>query len=308
MAAPAVEVAELVKRYGTRTAVAGLSFEATSGEITALLGPNGAGKTTTVEICEGFRRPDGGSARVLGLDPRRDARRLKPRVGVMLQSGGIPPDARVGEVLRLAASLYAQPVDAEYLLVRLGLRESARVTCRRLSGGQRQRLSLALAIVGRPDLVFLDEPTAGLDPQARRATWELVDELRHQGTSVVMTTHYMEDADRLADHVVIVDHGRTVAQGSPAELTSQGAERQLRFRARPALDLDQLLSALPPGSTAKESPAGHYLIEGEVGPHLLATVTAWCASHDVLAEDLRIESRTLEDVFLDLTGRELRPS
>lgn len=306
MAAPAVEVADLVKRYGPKAAVAGLSFEAASGEVTALLGPNGAGKTTAVEICEGFRRPDSGSVRVLDLDPRRDARQLKPRVGVMLQSGGIPPSVPARAALRLVASLYAYPVDPDDLLVRLGLRDSAGVPCRRLSGGQRQRLSLAMAIVGRPELVFLDEPTAGLDPQARRATWELIDELRGSGMSVVMTTHYMEDADHLADHVVIIDRGRTVARGSPAELSSRGAERQLRFRARPGLDLDQLLSALPPGSAAKESPAGHYVLEGEVGPHLLATVTAWCAAHEVLADDLRIESRTLEDVFLELTGRELR--
>ena len=307
MDAPAVEVAGLVKRYGAKPAVDGISFDAAPGEITALLGPNGAGKTTTVEICEGFRRPDDGKVRVLGLDPHRDARRLKPRVGVMLQSGGVAPGARVTEVLHLVAAFYAHPADPEYLLDRLGLRESARTACRRLSGGQLQRLSLAMALVGRPELVFLDEPTAGLDPQSRRATWELIEELREHGMTLVVTTHSMEDAERLADNVVIIDRGRVVASASPEQLTSQGAERQLRFRARAGLDLDPLLSALPPGSVAKESPSGHYLVEGEVGPQLLATVTAWCASHDVLAEDLRIESRTLEEVFLDLTGRELRP-
>ncbi|MBX6767261.1 MAG: ABC transporter ATP-binding protein, partial [Actinomadura rubrobrunea] len=187
---------------------------------------------------------------------------------------------------------------------RRGRRAGAPPPVRRLSGGQRQRLSLAAAIVGRPELVFLDEPTAGLDPQARHATWELVEQLRAAGVSIVLTTHYMDEAERLADHVVIVDRGRVVAEGGPAELT--GAERQLRFRARPGLDLEELLSALPPGSAAKESPAGHYLVEGEVEPELLATVTAWCAAHGVLTEDLRIERRTLEDVFLELTGRELR--
>lgn len=307
MAASAVEVAGLVKRYGNHTAVGGVSFTAARGEIVALLGPNGAGKTTTVEVCEGFRRPDTGGVRVLGLDPWRDARRLKPRVGVMLQSGGIAPGARTVEALRLAAAFHADPVDPGYLLDRLGLRGSARRPCRRLSAGQQQRLSLAMAIVGRPELVFLDEPTAGLDPQARHATLDLVEELRDHGVTVVVTTHFMEDAERLADKVAIIDRGQVIAAGSPGELTAQGAERQLRFRARPGLDVDQLLSALPPGSAAKESPAGHYLVEGEVGPQLLATVTAWCASHDVLAEDLRIESQTLEDVFLDLTGRELRP-
>jgi ABC-2 type transport system ATP-binding protein len=300
----AVEIEALVKRYGSATAVDGLSITALRGEVTALLGPNGAGKTTTVEICEGFRRADAGTVRVLGLDPAADARRLRPRVGVMPQSGGVPTTARAGEFLRLMASFYATPIDPDVLLRRLGLTDHARTPHRRLSGGQQQRLSLAAAIIGRPELVFLDEPTAGLDPQARHATWELIEELRVAGVSVVLTTHHMEEAERLADQVIIVDHGRVVAQGTPAQLT--GAERQLRFRARPGLNLDELLAALPVGSAAKESPSGHYVIEGEVQPELLATVTAWCAAHGVLAEDLRIERRTLEDVFLELTGRELR--
>jgi ABC-2 type transport system ATP-binding protein len=300
----AVEMDMLVKRYGAATAVDGLSLTAERGQVTALLGPNGAGKTTAIEICEGFRRADGGTVRVLGLDPVRDARKLKPRIGVMLQSGGVPTTARAGEFLRLVAAFYANPVDPDVLLGRLGLTEHARTPYKRLSGGQQQRLSLAAALVGRPELVFLDEPTAGLDPQARHVTWELIEELRSAGVATVLTTHYMDEAERLADQVFVVDHGRVVASGSPAELT--GAERQLRFRARPGLGLDELLSALPVGSAAKESPAGHYLIEGDVQPELLATVTAWCASHGVMTEDLRIERRTLEDVFLELTGRELR--
>jgi ABC-2 type transport system ATP-binding protein len=300
----AVEMDALVKRYGTGTAVDGLSLTAGRGQVTALLGPNGAGKTTAIEICEGFRRADGGTVRVLGLDPARDARALKPRIGVMLQSGGVPTTARAGEFLRLIASFYAHPVDPAGLLERLGLTEHVRTPYKRLSGGQQQRLSLAAALVGRPELVFLDEPTAGLDPQARHVTWELIEELRAAGVGTVLSTHHMDEAERLADQVFIVDHGRLVASGSPEKLT--GAERQLRFRARPGLGLDELLSALPIGSAAKESPAGHYLIEGDVQPELLATVTAWCASHGVMTEDLRIERRTLEDVFLELTGRELR--
>ena len=298
----AVEIDGLVKRYGTTMAVNGLAFRAARGNVTALLGPNGAGKTTTVEICAGFRRADGGTARVLGRDPAD--RSLRARVGVMPQSGGVPVSARAGEFLRLIASCYAEPADPAALLDRLGLAPHARTAYKRLSGGQQQRLSLAAAIVGRPELVFLDEPTSGLDPQARHATWELIEELRGAGVAIVLTTHHMDEAERLADQVHIVDHGRVVAAGTPRELT--GAERQLRFRARSGLGLDELLAALPPGSTAKESPAGHYLVEGEVRPELLATVTAWCASHGVLAEDLRIERRTLEDVFLELTGRELR--
>lgn len=307
MAELAIEAVDLVKRYGGRAAVDGFSFTAGSAEVTALLGPNGAGKTTTVEICEGFRRADSGRVRVLGRDPERDKRHLEPRVGVMLQSAdGIPPGAHAGEMLRLMASLHAHPVDPDALLDRCGLREVARTPHRHLSGGQRRRLSLAMAVVGRPELVFLDEPTTGLDPQARHAAWDLVAELRASGVTVLLTTHYMEEAERLADRVVIMDRGRPIAAGAPAELTSSGAQHQLRFEARPGLDVEQLRSALPAGSTVKESPAGHYLVEGEVGPELLATVTAWCASQDVLATDLRIESRTLEDVFLELTGRELR--
>ncbi|MEO3870754.1 ABC transporter ATP-binding protein [Nonomuraea sp. B12E4] len=302
MGSPAVEIIDLVKRYGGNTAVDGLTLRAGRGAVTAVLGPNGAGKTSTVEICEGFRRADSGTVRVLGLAPT--AAELRPRVGVMPQGGGVPPAMRCAEWLRLVARFYAHPLDSRALLLRLGLAEHARTPCRRLSGGQQQRLSLAAAVIGRPELVFLDEPTAGLDPQARHACWDLVAELRGAGVSVVLTTHHMDEAERLADHVVILDGGRVVAEGTPASLT--GAERQLRFRARPGLALEELLNALPAGSAAKESPAGHYIIEGLVAPELLATVTAWCAAEGVTADDLRIERRTLEDVFLELTGRELR--
>ncbi|MBB2915235.1 ABC-2 type transport system ATP-binding protein [Streptosporangium becharense] len=302
MESPAVEIVDLVKRYGRTTAVDGLTLSAAHGAVTAILGPNGAGKTSTVEICEGFRRADAGTVKVLGLDPSRPE--LRARVGVMLQAGGVPPATRCGQWLRLMARFHAHPLDPVALLERLGLTEHARTPYRRLSGGQQQRVSLAAAVVGRPELVFLDEPTAGLDPQARHACWELVGDLRASGVSVVLTTHHMDEAEKLSDHIVIIDHGRVVAQGTPASLT--GAERQLRFRARPGLSLDELLAALPTGSTAKESPAGHYIIEGQVGPALLATVTAWCAAEGVTADDLSIERRTLEDVFLELTGRELR--
>jgi ABC-2 type transport system ATP-binding protein len=302
----AVEITGLVKRYGRTTAVAGLSLWAEPAQVTAILGPNGAGKTTTIEICEGYRRPDEGAVRVLGLDPVRDAKALRPKVGVMLQSGGIPTAARPGEYLRVMASFYTSPIDPALLLDRLGLTGCARTPFRRLSGGQQQRLSLAAAVIGRPELVFLDEPTAGLDPQARHATWDLISGLREAGAAVILTTHYMEEAERLADRVAVLDHGRLVASGTPAELT--GTAGQLRFRAEPGLDTDSLLAALPPGSAAKESPAGYYVVEVHDGvdPQLLAAVTAWCAEHGVLAQSLRIENRTLEDVFLELTGRELR--
>ena len=304
---PAVEISGLVKNYGRTTAVAGLSMSAARGQLTAVLGPNGAGKTTTIEVCEGYRRPDAGTVRVLGLDPVRDARKLRPRVGVMLQSGGIPTTARPGDYLRVMARFYAHPLEPSLLLDRLGLVESARTPFRRMSGGQQQRLALAAAIIGRPELLFLDEPTAGLDPQARHATWDLITGLRAAGATIILTTHYLEEAERLADHVVIVDHGSLVTQGTPAELT--GSQGQLRFRAEPGLDTSGLLGALPAASVVKESPAGAYLIElpSGVDPQVVATVTAWCAEQGVLAKNLRIESRTLEDVFLELTGRELRP-
>ena len=306
MGTPVVEIRDLVKRYGRTTAVDGLSLRAEAGAVTAVLGPNGAGKTTTIEICEGYRRPDGGSVAVLGLDPAADARALRPRVGVMLQSGGIPPAARPGEYLRVLARFHRHPLDPAWLLGRLGLSGCVRTSFRRLSGGQQQRLSLAAAVIGRPELVFLDEPTSGLDPQARLATWDLIAGLRSSGASVILTTHHMDEAERLADHVAIVDHGRLVAEGTPAALT--GTAGQVRFRAEPGLDTDGLLAALPPGSAAKESPAGHYVVEvhDRVDPRLVAAVTAWCAERGVLAQDLRIESRSLEDVFLELTGRELR--
>lgn len=304
--APAVEIDGLVKRYRSTTAVAGLSLRAERGQVTAILGPNGAGKTTTIETCEGYRKPDGGTVRVLGLDPIADGRELRPRVGVMLQSGGVPTTVRAGEYLRVMASFHAHPLDPVTLLATLGLTSSARTPYKHLSGGQQQRLALAAAVIGRPELVFLDEPTAGLDPQARHATWELIESLRAAGTAVILATHYMEEAERLADQVAIVDHGQLVANGSPASLT--GTAGQLRFRAQPGLDTDGLLAALPAGAAAKESPAGHYLVERPDGidPQLIAAVTAWCAEHGVLASGLQIECRTLEDVFLELTGRELR--
>jgi ABC-2 type transport system ATP-binding protein len=306
--APALEIAGLVKRYAGRAVVDGLSLQVRPGTVLALLGPNGAGKTTTVEVCQGFRTPDEGSVRVLGLSPRDPA--LRPRTGVMPQAGGAYPGLRCAEMLRLVASYAARPLDVDDLLQRLGLVPVARTPYRRLSGGQQQRLSLALAVVGRPELVFLDEPTAGLDPQARHATWELVEALRRDGVTVVLTTHLLDEAERLADDVVIVDAGRVVAAGTVAELTSAGSTGQLRFRATPGLDLDLLLTALPAGCTAKESPSGQYLVEGPHGapidPQVLATVASFCAGQGAMCSDLRVESRRLEDVFLELTGKGVR--
>jgi ABC-2 type transport system ATP-binding protein len=285
---PAVEIGGLVKRYGQTTAVDGLTLSAAPGAVTGILGPNGAGKTTTIEICEGYRKPDQGTVRV---------------VGVMLQAGGIPPSVPAADYLNLLSRFHARPVAVAVLLDLVGLTAVARTPYKRLSGGQQQRLSLAAAVIGRPELVFLDEPTSGMDPQARHATWDLIGQLRSAGVSIILTTHFMEEAERLCDYVAIIDHGQLVAAGTPGQLT--GTVGQLRFRAEAGLDIESLLAALPPASLAKESPAGHYVIEvhGAVDPLLLAAVTAWCAERGVLANSLRIESRTLEDVFLELTAQ-----
>jgi ABC-2 type transport system ATP-binding protein len=302
---PVVHVHGLVKRYGTKTAVDGLDLTAGPG-VTAVLGPNGAGKTTLVESCEGYRRPDAGTVRVLGLDPLRQGRELHPRIGVMLQSGGVYSGARADEMLRHVAGLHAHPLDVGALIERLGLGSCGRTTYRRLSGGQQQRLAIAMAVVGRPELVFLDEPTAGLDPQARHATWDLVRELRADGVSVILTTHFMDEAEQLSDDVVIVDGGRVIAHGSPDELCRGGAENTLRFGGRPGLDVAALLKALPADCTADELTPGSYRVTGKVDPELLATVTSWCAQHGVMPDRISVERHTLEDVFLELTGRELR--
>ena len=297
----------LVKRFGATTAVDGLSLRLARGQVLALLGPNGAGKTTTVEVCEGFQRRDGGEVRVLGLDPATDHDRLRPRIGVMPQGGGAYPGVRAEEMLALVAACAADPIDPAWLIDVLGLAAARRTPYKRLSGGQQQRLSLACALVGRPELVFLDEPTAGLDPQARRLVWELVRALRTDGVSVLLTTHVMEEAEELADHVVIIDRGRVVADGSPSQLTTERPDSaQLRFRARAGLDLTELCTALPSDCRLEEPTPGAYVLTGRVDPQVISAVTAWCAQQGVLAEELHVGRRSLEDVFLELTGKELR--
>ncbi|HEY4398745.1 MAG TPA: ABC transporter ATP-binding protein, partial [Acidimicrobiia bacterium] len=243
-ASPAIEVAGLSKHYGALRALDGLSLTVEPGEVFGLLGPNGAGKTTTVEILEGYRRADAGEVRVLDLDPWRDGPRLRPRIGVMLQDGGLYPGIRPLEALTLFASYYDQPDDPERLLDVVGLREAEHTLVRRMSGGQYQRLSLALALIGRPSLVFLDEPTAGLDPRARATTWDLVRDLRDHGATVVLTTHAMDEAELLCNRLAIIDHGRMVGYGTPAELTASAAVEETRFSAPPDLDRAALAAAL----------------------------------------------------------------
>ncbi len=282
-----------------------VDLTALQGQVTAVLGPNGAGKTTLVECAVGLRTLDSGTIRVLGHDPARSTAEQRAGVGVMLQDGGLPTSARPLAVLRHLASMYQHPADVQALADRLGLRAFGRTTVRRLSGGQRQRVALAAALVGRPRIVFLDEPTAGLDPQSRLVVREVVDELCADGVAVVLTTHDMDEAARAASHVVIIDRGRVVASGSPAELTA-GGQATVRFSAPPGIDVRALRLALPEHVHLSSPTAGNHVVSGEVDASVLATVTAWCANQGVMPFGLQVGAPTLEDVFLDLTGRSLR--
>ncbi|GAC1378880.1 MAG: ABC transporter ATP-binding protein [Marmoricola sp.] len=306
-ASPAVEVRGLVMRYGDKAAVDHLDLTVERATITAVLGPNGAGKTTTLETCEGYRKPQQGTVRVLGLDPVAERRDLLPRIGVMLQSGGAWSGVRAVEMLRHIASLHAHPLDVDALAERVGLQECGRTPYRRLSGGQQQRLALAMAIVGRPEIVFVDEPTAGMDPQARRTTWELLRELRDHGVTVVLTTHYMDEAEQLADQIHIIDHGRMIASGSPLQLTRGNSATIRLVVTRPFPDdaPASLQRTLGDGVEVRTIDERSLVITGTADSTTLAKVSAWCESTGVLPESLNLGQRNLEDVFLELTGRGL---
>ena len=307
-ASPAVSVDGLVMRYGDKVAVDNLSLTVERATITAVLGPNGAGKTTTLETCEGYRKPQQGTVRVLGLDPTRERRALLPRIGVMLQAGGAWSGVHAMEMLDHIARLHANPLDTTMLAERLGLDECGRTPYRRLSGGQQQRLGLAMALVGRPEIVFVDEPTAGMDPAARRTTWELLEELRADGVTVVLTTHYMDEAERLADHIHIIDHGRLIASGSPLELTRGGSTATIRLvvsRPFPPGASDSLRAALGPAIEVTQLDEVSLVVTGPADASTLARVSRWCEENGVLPESLNLGVRNLEDVFLQLTGREL---
>lgn len=307
---PGLVLERVVKRYGATTAVDGFSMTAGHGEITALLGPNGAGKTTTIEICEGFHAPDSGSVRVLGLDPAREPERVRERIGIMLQGGGAYSGIRVRELLRLTASYNRDPLDPDWLIDLLGLERVAKTTYRRLSGGQQQRLSLALAVVGRPELVFLDEPTAGLDAQSRLAVWDLVRALRRDGVTVLLTTHLMDEAESLADQVVIIDHGRRVAASTPAELTAgtDGTRQDVALDVDGDLDARLLAVAagVPEEAVSRVRPRAWRVTLDPAGPNQVARLVTAVAEQGVTVRGLEVAHRRLEDVFLDLTGRSLR--
>jgi ABC-2 type transport system ATP-binding protein len=300
---PAISVSALRKSYGATRAVDELDFEVGAGEVFGLLGPNGAGKTTTVEILEGYRRPDSGSVRVLGLDPVRDGRSLRPLIGVMLQSGGLYPGLRPLELLRLFASYYEPAEAPEALLALVGLQDTVGTPVRRLSGGQAQRLSLACALVGRPRVVFLDEPTAGMDPHARATTWTLVRNLKERGVTVLLTTHAMDEAETLCDRVAIITGGRLAALGSPEDLTRSQTGDEITFAADAGLDVDVLAKALGlDKGAATEVRPGEYVVRAHVTPARVVDLAGFLRDRDATLTALQSGKRSLEDVFLQITS------
>jgi ABC-2 type transport system ATP-binding protein len=242
---------------------------------------------------------------VLGLDPRAAGVVLKRHIGVMLQQDGLYPGLRAREVLDLYASFFDRPEEPDALLEMVGLRDAARTRCRQLSGGQKRRLALAVALVGRPTMLFLDEPTTGMDPQARHATWEIIRAIRERGATVLLTTHFMDEAERLADRIGIIDRGQLVALDTPAALSRIGSNNAVRFTAAPGLD-HAALAGLPAASTVREEPAGTYTVETAAAPALLVELTTWLRDNGVELRDLRVGYGSLEEVFLRLTGREVR--
>ena len=313
--APAVNCSELVVRYGSRTAVDHVSFTADYGEVLCILGPNGAGKTSTVECLEGYRRPASGTVRVLGLDPVADHAALVARIGVMLQRGGVYPMLAPRRALRLFASYYTDPEDPEALLDLVRLTPVARTPWRHLSGGEQARLSLALALVGRPEVLLLDEPTSGVDPEGRLAVREVIGDLRDRGACVLLTTHELAEAERVADRVLMLAGGTVVAEGTPSSLAGEPAiAKEVAFGAPPGLDLEDLRLVLGARTTVTEEQPGRYRVEVGVqvaassGPGtsaepapaaLAASVATWLAEQGIAFSDLRV-GRSLEEAYLDV--------
>lgn len=298
---PVIEVQDLVKTYDGVNVVDGISFDVEAGEIFGIVGPNGAGKTTTVESVEGLRRPDGGSLRVLGLDPTRDRYELTERVGAQLQESRLQDRIRVGEAVDLYASFYRKPADGRELLDRLGLADKAGSRYSSLSGGQKQRLAVALALIGSPEIAILDELTTGLDPQARRSVWDTIEDIRDSGVTVVLVTHFMEEAERLCDRVMVVVGGRATALDTPGGLVDRlGSEQRLRFKpSAPIADED--LASLPEVSGVRRTGD---LLEVTGTGNVVHAVTALLAQRQVIAEGLRVDQNTLEDAYLALTKEE----
>ncbi len=299
---PVIELSNLHKRYGDTVAVEDISFTVERGEIFGILGPNGAGKTTTVECVEGLRRPDRGTVSVLGLDPARDRDELTQRLGAQLQESELPEKMKVGEALELYSSFYRDPADWERLLDDLGLTAKRGARFGKLSGGQKQRVSIALALVGNPEIVVLDELTTGLDPAARRDTWQLIENVRDRGVTIVLVTHFMEEAERLCDRIAVIDSGRVAAIDTPRGLVSRvDPGQRIRFKPSAPLD-DALLRDLPEVHSVTKSGAQITVTGTEA---VLQAVTSALARNNVIAADLRVEQTSLDDAFVALTGRSL---
>jgi ABC-2 type transport system ATP-binding protein len=301
-----IVVENLYKHYDDVKAVDGISFEVHAGEIFGFLGPNGAGKTTTIEIIEGYKEPDGGRATVLGLCPRRDRYELRERIGIMLQETALYQDLKVGELLRLFASYYREPVDPDALLEMIGLEEKKSAFIRELSGGQRQRVVFLLSLINDPDLLFLDEPTAGLDPQSRRAIWEWIDLARDRGKTVFLTTHYIEEAERLCDRVAIVDHGQIIALDTPKRLmAATELEHRIEFVVEGALEVTGL-EAMPGVTKAVTDGHGEYSLFARQVQPAVKSLMDLSETNGFTLRGLTVEGATLEDVFIHLTGRRIR--
>ena len=298
-----IEVQNLRKKYGSTVAVDNISFNVQQGEIFTIVGPNGAGKSTTVESIMGLRQPDSGSIRVLGLDPQKDEHKLRQRIGIQLQQAALPERLKVWEALNLYSSFYEKTIPWEKLLDDWGLTEKRNANFSNLSGGQKQRLFVALALLNDPELVFLDELTTGLDPQARRATWDAVRAIRDQGKTVVLVTHFMDEAEELADRIAIIDQGNVVALDTPGALIKNlHAETRVRFTNYNGYDPQTLRTVT--GVTDVEQRGKQVIVQGNGA--LLAHVATALAEHNVTPNDLRVEQANLEDVFLALTGRSIR--
>ena len=299
---PAVEVAHLRKTYGPVIAVDDVSFSVAEGEIFGILGPNGAGKTTTVECAIGLRSPDSGTVRLLGLDPQADRDEVREIVGVQLQAAALPAKLRVGEILDEYRSFYREPADVAELIEVLGLAGKRKEYYRSLSGGQRQRLSVALALIGRPKIAVLDEMTTGLDPRARRDTWELIEGIRDRGVTIVLVTHFMEEAERLCDRVALIDNGRVAALGTPASLAMQArGGKSVRFLPSAPFD-ERLLRELP--GVASVDREGQHVVDTGTG-ELVNAVILTLAAAGVTARDVQLDASNLEDAFVKITGGRL---
>jgi ABC-2 type transport system ATP-binding protein len=305
MPEPVIQVENLIKRYGELEAVRGVSFSVDEGEVFGLLGPNGAGKTTTIEILEGLRNLDGGRVSVCGLDPQREPEKLKNEIGAALQSTSLPDKLKTFEAIKLFAGFYSRRRDPEELLKRFGLVEKRDTFYSKLSGGQKQRLALAMALVNNPRVLFFDEPTAGLDPQVRREIYDIIEELRREKKTIVITTHYIEEAERLCDRVAIVDHGKVIALGTPQELKNRSGDKTRIEVQLSRPEAPETLRALE-GVTDCRDLNGGYALHTQRPPQAIVSLVKYLEAQGNELVSLNIATPSLEDVFIELTGRRLR--